>query len=131
MTSTPMLKTISPFFVVERAVESVDFYCKKLGFVVDTLKPDQNPFFAIVRRDGVVILLKEISADIPPIPNSAQHEWARWDALIMCSDPDALYSEYQSEGVQIHKPLENTDDGLRAFEIKDNSGYVLCFARLL
>ena len=29
----------------------------------------------------------------------------------------------------MHRPLADTGDGLRAFEIKDNSGYVICFGR--
>jgi hypothetical protein len=31
----------------------------------------------------------------------------------------------------MHRELANTNDGLRAFEIADNSGYVLCFGRPL
>ena len=44
-------------------------------------------------------------------------------------DPDALFAEYQSRGLAFHEPLEDTDDGLRAFELKDHDGYVLCFAQ--
>jgi hypothetical protein len=29
----------------------------------------------------------------------------------------------------MHGPLVDTGDGLRAFEIIDNSGYVICFGR--
>ena len=29
----------------------------------------------------------------------------------------------------MHKHLKDTEDGLRAFEIIDNNGYVLCFGR--
>ena len=32
-------------------------------------------------------------------------------------------------GVEFHRPLEDTEDGLRAFEILDGDGYVLCFGR--
>jgi hypothetical protein len=31
----------------------------------------------------------------------------------------------------MHQELINTEDGLRAFEIIDNNGYVLCFGRPL
>ena len=43
------------------------------------------------------------------------------------SDPDALFAEYQAKAVPIHSPLADTGDGLRAFEVLDNNGYVLCF----
>jgi hypothetical protein len=29
----------------------------------------------------------------------------------------------------MHRKLADTNDGLRAFEITDNNGYVLCFGR--
>jgi hypothetical protein len=29
----------------------------------------------------------------------------------------------------MQRKLANTNDGLRAFEIRDNNGYVLCFGR--
>ena len=125
------LDTVSPFFIVKNLAEAVDFYNSKLGFATELLIPEEDPFFAIVRRDGVGILLKEIGPDTHPVPNHTRHEWARWDALIMAQDPDALFAEFEARGIQFHEPLDNTEDGLRSFEIKDNDGYVLCFARPL
>ncbi|MXZ01293.1 hypothetical protein F4Y93_11860 [Candidatus Poribacteria bacterium] len=58
-----------------------------------------------------------------------RHEWARWDAFILTSDPDALFVEYQSRGLVFHEPLADTSDDLRAFELKDHDGYVLCFGK--
>ncbi len=125
------LERISPFFVVDNLVESIEFYEQKLGFHTDLLIPENDPFFAIVSRDNVRILLKHITDEIHPIPNHTRHEWARWDAFIMVSDPDALYTEYQSRGLEFHQSLADTDDGLRAFELKDHDGYVLCFGKPL
>jgi len=34
-----------------------------------------------------------------------------------------------ARAVPIHEPSNDTGDGLRAFEITDNNGYVLCFGR--
>jgi hypothetical protein len=58
-----------------------------------------------------------------------RHDWAGWDAYINTDDPDALYKEFTSRQVPMRQELANTSDGLRAFEIIDNSGYVLCFGR--
>ena len=82
-------------------------------------------------RDNVRILLKHITEFIHPVPNHTRHEWARWDAFILVSDPDALFAEYQARGLAFHELLEDTDDGLRAFELKDYDGYVLCFGKPL
>ena len=54
-------------------------------------------------------------------------EWAAWDAYIFTTDPDSLYSEFLANNAPVRRQLANTSDGLRAFEITDNNGYVLCF----
>ena len=131
MAKDTLLERIYPFFIVDDLAVSIDFYNQKLGFETDLLIPEEDPFFAIVSRDNVRILLKHIADDIPPIPNHTRHEWARWEAFILVSDPDALFAEYQSRGLEFHETLANTDDGLRAFELKDHDGYVLCFGKLL
>ena len=131
MATGATLERIYPFFIVKNLDESINFYNQKLGFETDLLIPEDDPFFAIVSRDNVRILLKHITEDIHPVPNHTQHEWARWDAFILVSDPDALFAEYQSRGLKFHEPLTDTDDGLRAFELKDYDGYALCFGKPL
>ena len=131
MSTDSLIASVSPFFVVDSLSESLDFYNNRLGFLTDFVIPEDDPFFAIVERGPAKILLKEIAPEIHPVPNHTRHEWARWDALVLTSDPDALFAEFSSHGVHIHDPLTDTDDGLRAFEIQDNNGYVLCFGRPL
>jgi len=128
----PTLNSIVPFFIVENLQSSLDFYQSKLGFEIehkgggDGVSED---FWAMVRRDGVMVMLKAITPEIHPQPNHSRHEWAAWDAYIHTSDPDSLYEEYVSRSVPMHKHLKDTTDGLRAFEVIDNNGYVLCFGR--
>jgi len=74
-------------------------------------------------------MLKAITPEVHPQPNRSRHEWARWDAYINTDDPDALYKEFTGRQVPMYRELANTGDGLRAFEIIDNNGYVLCFGR--
>ena len=131
MASNATLERIYPFFIVKDLAESINFYNQKLGFETDLLIPEDDPFFAIISRNNVRILLKHITEDIHPVPNHTRHEWARWDAFIWTSDPDALFAEYQSRGLKFHEPIANTEDGLRAFELKDHDGYVLCFGKPL
>ncbi len=76
-----------------------------------------------------MLMFKAITPDIHPQPNHSRHAWAAWDAYINASDPDSLYQEFLAAKVPIHRELANNSDGLRAFEIVDNSGYVLCFGR--
>ncbi len=130
-----MLNSITPFFIVDDLAATLHFYQDKLGFsVLHKGGGDGNnddDFWAMVARDQVMLMFKAIAADIHPQPNHARHEWARWDAYVNASDPDALYAEFLARKVPIHRELANTNDGLRAFEIIDNNGYVLCFGRPL
>ena len=131
MAANSTLGAIAPFFIVKTIAESIEFYNRKLGFGTDLLIPEEDPFFGIVSRDRVSIFLKEISEDILPVPNCTRHEWARWDAFVLSSDPDALFAEFQARSLEFHETLADTSDGLRAFELKDLDGYVLCFGKPL
>ena len=127
------LNSIAPFFVVDDLQKTLDFYHSKLGFEIAYKgggDEESDDFWGIVRRDGVMLMLKHITPEIHPQPNRSRHEWARWDAYVNTSDPDSLYAEYLRRSVPIHKDLADTGDGLRAFEVIDNNGYVLCFGRL-
>jgi catechol 2,3-dioxygenase-like lactoylglutathione lyase family enzyme len=123
------LTYISPFFIVSSLKDSITFYVNKLGFEVRYIGPDGDPFFAIVGREQVSIMLKTIADDIKPVPNHTRHGWARWDAFIHAADPDALFEEYSSGGVTFHQSIRDDDDGLRGFEVTDADGYVLFFGR--
>jgi hypothetical protein len=126
-----MLESVTPFFIVDDLVATLAFYQSRLGFNVLHKGGDGpgNDFWAIVARDRVMLMFKHITAELHPQPNRSRHEWARWDAYIFTSDPDSLYTEFLARDVPINRELANTSDGLRAFEITDNSGYVLCFGR--
>jgi catechol 2,3-dioxygenase-like lactoylglutathione lyase family enzyme len=119
-----------PFFIVDSLAATLAFYQSKLGFDVHHKGGDDGEdFWAIVGRDRVWFMLKAITPEVHPQPNHSRHEWAAWDAYIVTDDPDSLYAEFVGRDVPMHRELANTNDGLRAFEIIDNNGYVLCFGR--
>jgi catechol 2,3-dioxygenase-like lactoylglutathione lyase family enzyme len=123
------LTYISPCFIVTSLKTSISFYVDKLGFEVRHIGPDDDPFWAIVGRDHISIFLKAIAVDVKPIPNHTRHEWARWDAYISTAEPDRLFEEYRSGGVEFRQPIKDDGDGLRGFEVMDADGYVLFFGR--
>jgi hypothetical protein len=127
-----MLNSVAPFFIVDDLGATLVFYQSKLGFQVSYKgggDGDGEDFFAIVERDRVMIMLKAITPAVHPQPNRSRHEWARWDAYVHTDDPDSLYAEFVGREVPMLRELADTSDGLRAFEITDNNGYVLCFGR--
>jgi catechol 2,3-dioxygenase-like lactoylglutathione lyase family enzyme len=127
-----MLNGVAPFFIVDDLAKTLEFYQDRLGFnVLYKGGDDSADFWAMLGRDHVMLMFKAITPDIHPEPNHVRHEWASWDAYISTTDPDSLYAEFRGKNVSMHRDLANTHDGLRAFEIKDNNGYVLCFGRPL
>ena len=127
-----MLNSITPFFIVDNLEATIVFYQNQLCFEVRYKgggDGDVSDFWAFVGRDRVMIMLKAIAPYVHPQPNSSRHAWARWDAYVNVDDPDALYAEFVSRGVKFNQELGDTSDGLRAFEVIDNNGYVICFGR--
>ena len=127
-----MLNSITPFFIVDDLEATIAFYQSQLGFEVRYKgggDSDVTDYWVFMGRDRVMIMFKAIAPDVHPQPNSSRHEWARWDAYIYVDDPDALYTEFVSRKVKFHQELGDNSDGLRAFEVTDNNGYVLCFGR--
>ena len=124
----PTTTAISPSFIVSNVEQTIAFYCDKLGFETRFLQPDQNPFFAIIGRDGAQIFIKA-ERGVAPVPNSKRHRHLRLDAFVYAPDPDALAAEFASHGATFSVPLKDTSDGLRGFEICDPDGYLLFFGR--
>ena len=118
---------MAPFFIVRDLSAALAFYRDRLGFEVTFTTPADDPFFGIVQRDRAMLMLKDVGVD--PLPNSQREPSARWDAYVYVPDPDALAAEFNSRHVEFSKPLKDTSDGLRGFEVKDSDGYVLFFGR--
>jgi catechol 2,3-dioxygenase-like lactoylglutathione lyase family enzyme len=127
-TTRATLQAISPSFIVTDVPQTIAFYRDKLGFEVRFQQPDENPFFAIIGRDGAQIFLKA-ERDIAPVPNSTRHRHLRLDAFVYVQDPDELAAEFTKRGVTFTSPLKDTTDGLRGFELADPNGYILFFGR--
>jgi catechol 2,3-dioxygenase-like lactoylglutathione lyase family enzyme len=123
----PEIAGISPFFIVRNVARALSFYRDRLGFEVVFTNEGDDLFFGIVRRGGAMLMFKDVGVD--PLPNCTREPGARWDAYLSVADPDALAVELASREVEFSRPLEDTGDGLRGFELKDPDGYVLFFGR--
>ena len=126
----PEIGGISPCFITRDLEAALAFYCDSLGFEVTFKGPEDDPFFGIVERGRVMVMLKDIGNE--PVPNHTRDVGKGkppWDAYIYVPDPDALAAEFESSGVEFLTPLHDNDDGLRGFELSDADGYVLFFGR--
>ncbi|MEP7077204.1 MAG: VOC family protein [Acidobacteriota bacterium] len=111
---------VSPFFIVKDVAAAFAFYCDKLGFEVTFQAEPDDLLFGIVQRGRSMIFLKYIGVE--PVPNHTREigkGTAPWDAYIYVPNPDALAAEFASSSVQFSKPLEDTHEGLRGFELTD------------
>lgn len=94
ITPRAILDFAAPFFIVRDVMASIAFYRDRLGFEVAFLGPDGDAYFAMLKRDGVWLMLKTITPEVQPMPNPSRHHWSRWDAYIHASDPDTLAEEF-------------------------------------
>lgn len=122
------IQAISPFFIVSKVARTIAFYRDQLGFETRFQQPNRDPFFAIIGREGAQIFVKS-DKNVSPLPNASRHPFMKWDAYLYTPDPDALAAEFADRGVVLRTPLEDTEDGLRGFEIRDPDGYTLFFGR--
>ena len=122
------IQAISPYFIVSDVDRTIAFYRDKLDFEVRFKAPEQDPFFAIVGRGGAQLFVKA-DKNVSPQPNPTRHPYMAWDAFVYVEDPDALAAEFAARGVAFSKPLCDTNDGLRGFELCDPDGYTLFFGR--
>ena len=129
--SKPDISGIAPFFIVRNVPAAMSFYRDRLGFDITFQGPsDDDIFFGIVQRGAAMIMLKDVGVD--PVPNCTRDikkGTARWDAYLHVPDPDVLAAEFSSRNVEFFQPLNDNDDGLRGFEVKDADGYMLFFGR--
>ena len=120
------LTFIAPFFIVIDLRTSVNFYVDKLGFEVLYIADEEDPYFAMLGRGQVSVMLK---ASGQPLPNHTRYEWAVWDAHIGVADPDELFAEFSAKGVNCNQSLDDNTDNIRGFSVTDPNGYRLFFGR--
>jgi hypothetical protein len=123
--------SIAPYFFVDDIVSSANYYRDKLGFGYSRFW-NEPPSFCMVSRNGVVIMLAQLTPPEAIRPNRlVDPEGEAWDAYIWIDDADALSAEFKSKGVKITRGVCNQPYGCRDFDIEDCNGYRLCFGQNL
>ncbi len=127
MADTKQRWSVAPYFIVDDVVATANFYRDKLGFKYERFW-GEPPCFAMVHRNGVVIMLSQLEKRGLMRPNSAvDPEGAAWDAYVWVDDADALYEEFKANEVKIAREICDKLYGCRDFDIEDCNGYRLCF----
>jgi len=118
---------VAPYFVVDDVVATANFYRDKLGFSYERFW-GEPPCFCMVRRQGTIIMLKQVSGPGYMRPNrTPDPEDFTWDAYFWIDDADTLLTEFQAKGVKIVRPICDQEYNMRELDIEDCNGFRLCF----
>jgi catechol 2,3-dioxygenase-like lactoylglutathione lyase family enzyme len=114
---------IAPQFLVDDLDRAIAYYRDRLGFALDFT---YQSFYASVSRDGFAIHLKHA----PKLAADRVHrkEYEHLDAYVSVSGIQGLFSELQTRGADVIKPLEERPWACRDFYVEDPDGYILCFS---
>jgi catechol 2,3-dioxygenase-like lactoylglutathione lyase family enzyme len=114
-----------PVFRVASVRRSAAWYSGALGFAADAVGPPDDPVFAILRRDGVELMLQKVAPGIAG-PRAAAPGGAGWDAYIRVDRADAAREAIRSNWPDVG-PIEERAYGCREFTVTDPDGHALVF----
>jgi glyoxylase I family protein len=124
------IRGMAPLLQVFDMPASIAFYRDVLEFeVVDTDRPGERFDWALLRRDGVELMLNTAyEGDArPPSPDPRRVE-AHADTCIYlgCPDVDAAYAHLRARGLDVAAPVVQ-GYGMKQIYVADPDGYLLCF----
>ncbi len=114
---------IAPQFLVDDLDRAIAYYRDQLGFALDF---QYESFYAAVSRDGFAIHLKCAPKSSANREHKRQNE--HLDAYVSVSGIYGLFTELQTRGAHILKPLEERPWACLDFYVEDPDGYILCFS---
>jgi catechol 2,3-dioxygenase-like lactoylglutathione lyase family enzyme len=115
---------IAPQFLVDDLDRAIAYYRDRLGF---DLEFKYQSFYAGVTRGGCTIHLKHAPKVVADREHRKENE--HLDAYISVSGIQALFSELQSRGARVTKPLGERPWACLDFYVEDPDGYILCFSQ--
>ncbi len=121
--SATQITGIAPQFLVDDLDRAIAYYCDQLGFELDF---KYQSFYAGVGRNGCAIHLKHAPKLAADRAHRKQNE--HLDAYISVSGIRDLFSELQTRGAAVIKPLEERPWACLDFYVEDPDGYILCFS---
>ena len=123
------LTEVAPVLLVADVVKASEHYRDKLGFEdVDLF--GEPPNFAILRRDGLAVMLAQKGRGVKHLPN-----WRVVDKTVniyfWVDDAEALYTELRERGATIDYTIYTTPWGTREFGVQDADDHDIAFGQRL
>ena len=117
------------YFPVADVGRSASHYERVFGFQRDYTAGEPAQF-AIVSRDGLSIMFKQVEKPDRIRPNEQQG--GTWDVFFWVRDVKALQDELRASGADIvYGPIVQQDYHMEEFAVRDRDGYVLGFGQEL
>lgn len=113
---------LRPVLPVIDLQQTLDFYCGKLGFVIDYTR-GVPPIMAVISQgewSSEAARIHFVASKEPLTPSG-------WLTIIVGPDLHGLCEKYRARGVKILSEPSARSTGGRAFEIRDCNGYLLNF----
>lgn len=124
------IEGMAPLLQVFDMPVSIAFYRDVLDFdVVDSDRPGNDCDWAMLRRDGVTLMLNtRYEKDARPASPDAKRVAAHDDTCIYfgCPDVDAAYEHLRALGIEAEPP-NVAPYGMKQLYLRDPDGYAICF----
>ena len=115
------LHAVVPVFQVASVARSIDWYRDALGFTGDPFGPPGEPVFAILRRDGVELMVQKARAGTPARPVLTE---LGMDAYVRVYDVEVLHKAVSARVPDVG-PIVAREYGCREFNLTDPDGHVI------
>jgi len=116
----------APVLLVSDILASVAYWTDKVGFTAHLWGEPAD--FAILRRDGVALMLSQKPAGHDIVPNWKIKDFL-WDAYFWVDDAKAIYDELVASGADIDYHLGEKAYGVLEFGIQDLDGHDIAFGQ--
>ena len=126
MTNTKIIGG-APILLVRDVVASANYYRDKVGFAYDRFW-GEPPCFCILHRDGVHLMLSQVSDPKYIVPHYKAVE-KMWNVYYWVNDAQKFYEEVKKCGARIDYEIYDTPYGCREFGIQDLDGYDIAFGQ--
>jgi catechol 2,3-dioxygenase-like lactoylglutathione lyase family enzyme len=118
----------APYFPVADVEQSLAHYETVLGFRRDYVG-GSPPEFAILKRDGLSIMLRRVADPALVCPNEKQG--GTWDAFFWVRNARALHAELAASGADVVYGPVKQDYQMEEFAVRDADGHVLGFGQIM
>ena len=134
------VKTLTPNLAVADIRQTVQFYCKNFGFelimavpetqdsVHQQLSDDTAYVYAMLKKDEVELMFQRTDSFREDVSIADKTDiGASVSFYMQGSGVEAFYEELKNRNIQVSE-MKLTWYGIKEFYLKDNNGYILCFA---